>query len=234
MRRSPRTALLCAALGLSPVLATLTGSSLMMPMFTSTAVAYPKPSVYPVSWQLKFEHSAAKRIVVTTPGTGAPVAYWYMTYTVTNTTDQEQSFLPVFEMVTNDGKVIRSDKDVPGEVFTAIKKREHKGSLEPMEKISGRLLIGEDQARDGVAIWPEPSRRMGTFDLFVTGLSGESVFMRDGEEYDVKDWTKLSDEDRKKLSTLRKTLQLTYQVPGDETKPELNPVVPKGEEWLMR
>ena len=27
------------------------------------AEAFPKPSVYPVSWQLKFEHSAPKRIV---------------------------------------------------------------------------------------------------------------------------------------------------------------------------
>jgi len=45
---------------------------------------YPKPSPYPISWELNFEHSKPKRIVVDVPGQSAPKAYWYMTYTVTN------------------------------------------------------------------------------------------------------------------------------------------------------
>ena len=113
---SLRKMILCASLGLAPVIA----SVVHPPM----AAAFPKPSIYPISWQIKFEHSKPKRIVVTTPGTNVPLAYWYMTYSVTNDTDQEQSFLPVFEMITNDGKVLRSDKDIPTEVFSAIKKRE--------------------------------------------------------------------------------------------------------------
>ena len=226
MRLSLRKLLLSAAIGCSPLLAIVHRPS--------PAMAFPKPSIYPVAWQLKFEHSGPKRIVVTTPGTNIPKAYWYMTFAVTNLTESEQRFLPAFEMVTNDGKLIRSDKDVPESVFTAIKKRERSKTLEPMEKITGRLLIGEDQARDGVAIWPEPSPRMGTFHIFISGLSGESVFMKNGEEVEIKDWTKTSDEERKKLSTLRKTLDLTYQIPGDEIKPEEDVVLSKGEEWLMR
>ena len=35
---------------------------------TREAAAFPKPSVFPNSWQLKFEHSAPKRIVVRSPG----------------------------------------------------------------------------------------------------------------------------------------------------------------------
>ena len=218
--------LFIAAIGLSSVVACL--------VLVHTVSAYPKPSIYPISWDLKFQHSGPKRIVVTTPGTNVPLAYWYMSFTVTNLTEQEQQFLPVFEMVTGDGKVIRSDKKVPGAVFDEVKKRERKSTLEPLEKISGRLLLGEDQAREGVAIWPEPSTRMGTFDIYVGGLSGESVFIKDGEEVNVKDWTKTSDQDRKKLNTLYRTLHLTYQIPGDEIKPEEDIVLPKGDEWVMR
>ena len=75
---------------------------------------------------------------------------------------------------------------------------------------------------------------MGTFDIYVGGLSGESVFIKDGEEVKVKDWTKTSDQDRKKLNTLYRTLHLTYQIPGDEIKPEEDIVLPKGDEWVMR
>src|SRR5436309_10296030 len=86
--------------------------------------AYPKPSPYPVSWELKFEHGKPQRIVVEVPGAAAPQAYWYLTYTVTNNTDKEQTFLPVFEMLTEDGRIIRSDKAIPAGVFGAIKQRE--------------------------------------------------------------------------------------------------------------
>src|SRR5437588_12379146 len=78
---------------------------------------YPKPSPYPISWELKFDHDMPQRIVVKAPGVAAPQAYWYLTYTVTNNTGQEQTFLPFFEMLTNDGKVIRSDNKIPAVVF---------------------------------------------------------------------------------------------------------------------
>jgi hypothetical protein len=226
MRHSQPNLLLCAAVaGLFAALA-----------LAPAANAFPKPSVYPVAWQIKFDHSLPKRIVVKTAGSETPVAYWYMTFTITNNSDEEQRFLPVFEMVTDDGKLIRSDKDVPPAVFDAIKAREKKRSLEPMEKITGRILIGEDQARDGVAIWKEPSPRMGTFHIFVTGLSGEVAYMKDGEEVDQKklQWYKVSDEERKKYKVLRKTLDLTCQVPGDEIRPEEDKVLLKSEEWVMR
>jgi hypothetical protein len=228
MRIPLRKLLLSAAIGLSPLAAGVA--------FPGHAMAYPKPSLYPISWELKFTHAAPRRIVVTTPGTNVPVAYWYMTYTVTNLTDREQQFLPVFEMVTDSGKTIRSDdqKEIPSAAFDAIKKREKNRMLEPVEKISGRVLIGEDQARDGVAIWVEPTRRMGTFHIFAAGLNGETTFLKDGEEVAPKDVDALSIPDRKKLLTLRKTLEMTYQIAGDEIKPDAAAVLPKGEEWLMR
>lgn len=226
--RHPLRKLVCAAaLGLAAVAVTTTTD-------VRPAHAFPKPSVYPITWQLKFSHGEPKRIVVKPRGSNSAQAFWYMTFTVTNLTDEEQRFLPVFEMVTGDGKVIRSDKGISPDVFDAVKAREHSKLLEPIDKIAGRLLIGEDQARDGVAIWPEPSTRMGTFQIFVGGLSGEEVTLKNGEAYTIKDWTKVTEEEKKSLITVRKTLQLTYQIPGDENHPEEHPVIAKGEEWVMR
>ena len=216
------------------MLVLLVGAGMFTVANPTVSQAYPKPSVVPNSWELRFTHSMPKRIIVTAPGTNTPVAYWYMTFSFTNLTDSEQPLLPSFEMVTKDGTQLRSDRDIPEAAFDSIKKRERNKALEPMDKIGGRILIGEDQAREGVAIWREPSLRMGTFQIFVGGISGESIFLKDGEEVKVKDWTKVSDEERKSYKTMRKTLQMVYQIAGDEIKPSEDKVLDKGEEWLMR
>jgi hypothetical protein len=187
---------------------------------------FPKPSLYPVAWELKFEHKMPKRIVIDVPGAG-PQAYWYMTYGVTNNTEKERLFLPFFEMLTRTGKVVRSDNAIPAKVFDAIKARENNRYLLPAAKIAGELRIGEDQAKEGVAIWPEPDPRMGTFSIFVGGLSGESVMLKDDKGEPTKD-------PNGQPVILRKTLEITYQVPGDERYPGEDPVNSKGEQWIMR
>src|ERR1700679_4014069 len=79
---------------------------------TARAGKFPEPSPYPVDWELTFTHDAPKRIVVDVPGSNTPQAYWYIKYSVTNNSDKEQQFLPVFEMMTNDGTIIRSDDKI--------------------------------------------------------------------------------------------------------------------------
>src|SRR5688500_19520488 len=83
---------------------------------------FPKPSPYPKTWELNFEHGKPKRIEVQDAKSNAPRAYWYMMYQVTNNTDNEQPFLPAFELVTEDGRVIRNDIKIPRVVFDEIKK----------------------------------------------------------------------------------------------------------------
>jgi hypothetical protein len=201
-------------------------------LLTSLATAadevgsYPKPSPYPITWELKFKHSAPKRIVVDS-GTGAPQAYWYVTYTVTNNTDQERTFLPVFEMLTENGDVIRSDRSLPYRVFTDIKAREKSQFLEHFTQIGGEIRLGEDEAKDGVAIWKEPNPEMGSFSIFLTGLSGEAARLKDAEGKDVKD------ADGQPV-ILRKTLQMNYFVRGDEVYPGLDEVNTRPEQWVMR
>lgn len=187
---------------------------------------HPKPSVYPISWELKFDHSKAKRIVVDVPGQGNR-AFWYMTYTVMNPTDQEQQFLPEFEMLTRDGKVMRSDNNISPKVLDAIKQRERNNALQSALQIAGPIRAGEDQAKEGVAIFPEPDPRMGTFSIFVSGLSGEIAQVKDDNGQAVKD------KDGQPI-ILRKTLEAVYQVPGDERFPGEDAIVDKGENWVMR
>lgn len=200
----------------------------------SQVQAYPKPSINRISWELDFKHGLPTRIAVTLPGADAPKAFWYITFSVTNNTRDEQSFLPVFDLVDDHGNVHRSDQNIPKEVFNAIKAREKIKLLEPIAKASGRILVGPDQAHDSVAIWPEPLERMGTFSIFVSGLSGEAVWFKDGKETPLKDadWVKNKPEDAGQI--LRKTLEIDIQIPGDEFYQGRDVVIQKDERWVMR
>jgi hypothetical protein len=142
-----------------------------------------------------------------------------VTYTVTNNTDEERVFLPYFEMLTKDGQVIRSDKNIPHAAFEAIKQREGNEFLEPAIQIGGELRLGEDEAREGVSIWREPSEEMGHFSIFVGGLSGEAVSVPGPEGKDV---------------ILRKTLQLNYFIRGDEVYPGEDEINVDAKQWVMR
>lgn len=198
----------------------LAGLLCAVPVSGATKKA-PVPSQFPTQWQLDFKHGIAKRIVVGTD------AYWYLTYTVTNNTGHEQIWAPDFAMLTNDGKVVKSDRLIPGEVFDRIKSQEHSRFLEPASRVAGTLHQGQDQAKDGVAIWREPMPRMGEFQIFVQNLSGEAVKLTDddGKEMKNEDGTPIF---------LRKTLQLNYAVYGDEYYPQRHEVHDLSETWVMR
>jgi hypothetical protein len=195
--------------------------------FISTAPArFPQPSVYPIAWELDFKFEKPRRIVVEIPGEAAPRAYWYMTYVTTNNTNQEQIFLPKFEMVTKEGKVLRSDTERSPAVFEAIARRERARPLQPALKLQGQILVGEDQAKYGVAIWEEPDARMGSFSIFITGLSGETTTLTDdaGKPMTDKDGNPI---------TLRKTRQLDFNVRGDELYGN-DPIEKTNDAWVMR
>jgi hypothetical protein len=175
---------------------------------------FPKPSPYPKSWELDFEHGKPKRVVVDGR------AYWYMTYQVTNNSQQEQPFLPAFELVTEDGRIVRNDIRIPKAAFDKVKSLEGNKYIEPAALIAGELRIGPDQAKDGVAIWPEPSPEMGQFQIYVSGLSGEIAQVKTAAATQP--------------TILHKTLQLNYLVRGDEVYPGEDEVNENPQQWVMR
>ena len=188
--------------------------------------AFPTPSVYPIAWELDFKYEVPKRIVVEAPGGRLPKAYWYMTYVATNNTPKEQLFLPKFEMVTKDGRVFRSDTEASPSVYATIARRERAKPLQPTLKLQGQILVGEDQAKYGVAIWEEPNPEPGSFSIFVSGLSGENVPLpgSDGKPMMDKDGNPI---------VLRKTRQLDFTVRGDELYAG-DPIEKTADTWVMR
>ena len=212
------------------VIALASGAFLVSPAAAGEAPGagtYPVPSIYPKAFQFKFEHGLPTRIVVDLHDGQSPHAFWYLVYTVTNDSDQEQAFLPVLELYTKDGQAFRSDDHVKPAVFHAVAKREKNDLLESQYGIGGELRLGPDQARDGVAIWPEPSAEMGSFSIYVSGLSGEYAFLKDAAGSDVKG------PDGNPV-ILRKSLQLNYLIRGDEVYPGEDAVNENAESWVMR
>ncbi len=225
------------------------------------ASAYPQPNTFPLSWELKFDHAAPKRLVITPKGSDAPEAYWYMTFTVTNPTKDEIQFLPVFELLMDDGRIIRSDgAKVQPVILQAIRLREKNNNLVCAENLGGQLGVGDDQAKEGVIVWHEPKARMGQFTIFVKGLSGETCFLLNdkGEAAyrtradltapltyapkpgtpvgDTPDEKKKDQEFREKFApvVLWKTRQIRYHMIGDEKFPGHDVYDLIDEQWIMR
>ena len=192
--------------------------TLMSFSMTHSAIAQTRKAT-DLPWELKFEYSMAARIVVQSPYHNAPVAYWYLPYKVTNNTKQEQMFLPVFELVGEDGKIRRSDKDTPQEVIDAIRKQAGNKFIQSTTQAAGELRLGPSEARYAVAVWPEPALKMGQFSILVAGLSGEYQQTKSPAGNEI---------------IIRKTLQLTFKVRGDEVYPGEDEITELPSTWIMR
>ena len=184
------------------------------------AHAYPQPSLSSPAWQFSFTHGRPAAINVRMPD-GGNRWFWYLPYKVQNNTGEERMFIPDVTIATDAGDIRTvSNKEVPLAVFDAIKRKLGNRLLENPMQVVGRLLQGEDQARESVIIWPAFEHDVDLIHIFIGGLSGETqVIQHPVTEENV---------------TVRKTLMLTYQFPGTGTAVRDQAVVGKGEEWVMR
>ncbi|MAE67545.1 MAG: hypothetical protein CMJ18_25080 [Phycisphaeraceae bacterium] len=143
-----------------------------------------------------------------------------MQYKVTNRTDTEQFFVPDITIATDQGDIITAGRGVRASVFLSIRKQLGNPLLENPIRMAGRMLIGEDHARESVAIWPVFESDVDRMKLFVAGLSGETRMIRhplDGKEV-----------------VLRKTLMMVYHTPGSDTRPQVQPIRLRRKTWVMR
>ncbi len=184
------------------------------------AASYPEPNIVQNSWELDIKIDPPAIISVQLPDEPKPRLYNYITYTVTNRTGNEQLYVPDLNVLTDAGDLIQLNRSIPPLVFQKIKERLRNPLLESPSKIVGSILQGADNARDGVAIWPVADHDINNFKLFFGGLSGETHSVKDpatGKE-----------------TLLRKTLELTYETPGDEAHAQQKPFVLKSKTWIVR
>lgn len=183
--------------------------------------AYPKPedSAAEDRWTLDIRFRPVRMISVTDRVTGKKVLYWYLLYTVANNT-QEQTvrFNPDFTLLTDANQVYRDVLDLTA--FEAIKRRHQDMLLENPIEIAGPLHHGEGFAKDGVAIFRDIDRDVDAFKIFVSGISDDVQTVVNpitGEQ-----------------TSLYKTLERSYQQPGDQREISRDKIYFIGERYIYR
>jgi len=200
------------------------------------AATAPQPNEARVAWEIDIRYRAPQPIVVKVPGYGSPQRFWYFLYTVTNQSGEDRHFAPDIVLYTNTGQIVRSGEGVNTTVYQTIKQRHNDPLLQTTVGMAGKLLQGESNAKEGVAIFRDFDPQAASFTLFFGGLSGEtarvhlptpitvSEMMPGGKTQDVS----------RDIVTLTKTLALTYNVgteAGGRTQAEIREVDAR---WVMR
>ncbi|MBI1372805.1 MAG: hypothetical protein GC159_08600 [Phycisphaera sp.] len=203
----------CAA-----VLAFLAGVCLGSLPQTASA-GYPEPEIVTTAWELDFSFQKPDIIAVRMPGEDRTQLFWYMVYTVSNKTGEDQMFIPNIWMLTDGGDLMQANQNVPPVVFREIKAETKNVLLESPAKVVGRLLQGPDNARDSVAIWPVPDHDVNFANVFIGGLSGETHEIKDAQGKD---------------HLMKKTLMIDYQLPGDQVHIRNKKFLNRGSRWIVR
>ena len=207
------------------------------------AMTAPEPFEVPTTWELAFDFRAPQPITVTLPGRKKPSTFWYMLYSVTNMTRNpetgrgaDQDFIPEFVMYTDTGQAATSNRRLPAGVFAAIRKRHNNPLLKGHTEIIGKLLYGKDNAKDGVAIWPDFDAKAGSIDVFVGGLSGETAELKLPRPVTVTE-TDIDGVEKTKIKhkvILHKSLRLSFSVKGKTGNRTYTNIKLTSRKWVLR
>jgi len=182
---------------------------------------YPTPNMLHHGWQLSFVWHKPQRIYVAV-GHGIHRSlreYWFMRYTVTNNTHQDIFFIPSFVLATDTGKVLRPVTGLSPRILTKIRTVTGDQFIISPGLIAGKLLQGDDNAKDGVAVFTGVPFKARRFNIFVSGLSADTALQKNPLTH--------------KDVVLHKTLELNFWIPGESVR-----IVPQpqfaGKKWVMR
>ena len=182
---------------------------------------YPTVNMLHHGWQLSFVWHKPHRIYVAV-GHGVSRSlreYWFMRYTVTNNTHRDIFFIPGFVLTTDTGKVLHPVAGLSPRVLTKIRTVTGDQFIISPGLIAGKLLQGDDNAKDGVAVFTHVPVKARQFKIFVSGLSGDTALQKNPLTH--------------KDVVLHKTLQLNFWIPGESVR-----IVPQpqfaGKKWVMR
>jgi hypothetical protein len=201
------------------LLVTIVVAGLWQAAPTDVAQAYPEPEIVSPAWELQFTHDDPRPIAVRNLE-GKTRWYWYMTYKVVNKTGEERLFVPEITIATDQGDIMVAGRGVPAAVFQAIKEKVENPLLESPVAVVGRILLGEDHAKESAAIWPAADHDVDHIRVFFGGLSGETEVIEDPLTGDT--------------IVTRKTLMMEYGLPGTPATPDQQPVISGPERWVMR
>ena len=199
-------------------------------------MAAPKPAEFPTYWQLEIDHEALRPIQIQVPGESSPRIFWYLRYTVTNHTGDDQIFVPEFILYADTGQVLRAGRKIPPIVFDEIKKLHNDPLLTGLPGMAGKVLQGNDNAKSGVAIWPDFDPAAGAFDVFAGGLSGETaeISLPTPIRTVERQYGEAEKEVVRTKILLSKTLRLHYSIPGEAAARLTTPVRLLSKNWVMR
>lgn len=192
----------------------------------------PRAGLASTQWQLELRFQDPQRITVRLPGETTDASYWYLVYEVVNNTGRDIQFYPSFKIVTNTLKVVDSGVEVSPSVVDWIVER-HRTDFPfftSPNKVSGLLLQGEENARASVAVFRPVDPEASSFTLYASGLSGESTRIPN-PAYDP---SKADSLDNAPYFVLRRTLAVTYDLPGDPKTRAFATPIRRSREWVMR
>ena len=193
-------------------------------------LAAPEPAIVPApgQWTLDIEFTHPQQIAVPRGSDKKSAQFWYSIITLTNNTGNDVDFYPKCDLMTDSFQIIPAGKFVPTMLFSQIKRR-HESKypfLESLDNAGTKLLQGEDNTKDIAVIWPDFDNQAKNLQLFITGLSNETA---------VVDHPVSKDEMGQPLKVfLRKTLDLSYSLRGDQVLRTNASFAYQGKRWIMR
>jgi hypothetical protein len=193
-------------------------------------LAAPEPAIVPApgQWTLDMEFINPQQIIWPQGPDKKPVNFWYTIITLTNNTGNDVEFYPKCDLMTDSFQIIPAGKFVSTALFDQIKKR-HKNRypfLEPLNNAGTKILQGQDNARDIAVIWPDFDAKASSVKLFITGLSNETAVVNNPISKDEMGMPA--------RIFLRKTIELSYLVRGDQDLRSINSFAFQGKRWIMR
>jgi len=199
-------------------------------IYACACLAAPEPAIVPApgQWTLNTEFTHPQQITLLRGSDNKKVNFWYTIITLTNNTGNDVDFYPKCDLMTDSFQIIPAGKFVSTMLFDQIKRR-HKSKypfLEPLNSSGIKILQGEDNTKDIAVIWPDFDPKAKNLQLFITGLSNETVAV---------DHPVSKDQMGKPVKVfLRKTLELSYSLKGDQALRTNGSFAYQGKRWIMR
>ena len=199
-------------------------------IFVCACLAAPEPAIVPAlgQWTLDMEFTHPQQVTLPRGSDKKPMHFWYTIIRITNNTGNDVDFFPKCDLMTDSFQIIPAGKSVSSILFNQVKIR-HKSKypfLEPLDSAGIKILQGEDNSKDIAVIWSDFDPQAKNLQLFITGLSNETAAV----DHPV---TKAQTGEPVKVF-LRKTLELSYSLKGDQALRTNVSFTYKGKRWIMR